>query len=129
VFGLGAAAFFALLWFLFAGALGIEYGALVVAVVGGWAVGTAVAYGAWGERGHAPVPALRATAVAFALGGWLAGSVLDWLWTQASLPESTQPLADRLAQTPFPDWLSGQLSVLTALQVGLLAIFSWRASR
>jgi hypothetical protein len=124
-----AAALFALLWLLFAGVLGIDYGALVVAAVGGWAVGTAVAYGAWGEREHPPLRPLRGTAVGLALGAWLAGSVLDWLWAQASLPESTQSLAERLAQTPFLDWLSGQLSVLTVLQVGLLALFSWRASR
>ena len=129
LFGVAAAALLSFLWLFFAGVLGTDYGAIVLAAIGGWGVGTAVAYGAWGERPHDPFAGLRVAAVGLALGAWLGGTALDWVWSQATLPGSAQSLAERLAQTPFVDWFAGQLSVLTVLQVGLVALLSWRAAR
>ena len=127
--GVVGALLFAVAWLLFAGVLGIDYGAVVLAALGGWAIATAVVYGAWSERPHERVPRLSVAAVALALAGWLGGNVLDWIWSQAVLAGSALPLPERVAQTPFPAWFAGQLSVLTVLQVGLLVLVGWRSSR
>ena len=127
--GAGAALLFALGWLLLAGVLAMDYGIVVAAAAGGWLVGSAVAFGAWASRPHRPRRSLQALAVALTFGGWLVGNVFDWLWSQALLPGSSLSLPERLAQTPFADWLSGQLSPLTALQVGLAVVVSWRSAR
>jgi hypothetical protein len=128
-FGGLAALAVALGWLLVAGVLGLDYGAVVVAVGLGWLVGTAVAYGAWSGAGHAADAAIRALAVVLALAGWGVGVFLDYLWSQLTIPEATSTFADRLAAEPFPAWVAGQLSPLFVLSAIVVGLFAWRAAR
>jgi hypothetical protein len=128
-FGGLAALAVALGWLLVAGVLGLDYGAVVVAVGLGWLAGTAVGHGAWSGAGHAPDAAIRALAIALALAGWGVGVFLDYLWSQVTIPEATSTLAERLAAEPFPAWVGGQLSPLFVLAAIVVGLFAWRAAR
>jgi hypothetical protein len=129
LFGGGAAVLVALAWLVVAGVLQLDLGTLVVAAIAGWAIGTAVVWGAWGERLHFPDVSLRVAAVALALVAWAVGTVLDYLFSQAVLPGSTLPFEQRLSATPFVDWFAGQLGPILLLQAGLIAVFAFRAAR
>lgn len=116
-------------WLLVAGVLGLDYGAVVVAILLGWLVGTAVAYGAWSGGVHGPDAGIRTIAVALAVAGWGLGVFLDYLWSQLTIPESQQTLAERLAAEPFPAWVGGQLNPLFILSAVAVGLFAWRAAR
>jgi hypothetical protein len=116
-------------WLLVAGILGLDYGAVVVAIVLGWLVGTAVAYGAWSGAAHTADAGIRAIGVALALTGWGLGVFLDYLWSQLTIPESQQTLVERLAAEPFPAWVGGQLNPLFLLSAVAVGLFAWRAAR
>ncbi|HTS15001.1 MAG TPA: hypothetical protein VMH24_04995, partial [Candidatus Sulfotelmatobacter sp.] len=101
----------------------------VAAIVAGWLVGGGTALGAWGRAAaHRPgrIPWL---AVLVGLATWVAGSVLLYLFAEITLPASSLTLADRLASTPFLDWLAPQFLPLGPLDIGLLAGVSWWSAR
>jgi hypothetical protein len=99
----------ALAWAFLKGVLEFP-GALAVAVVGGWLIGELL----WSVRMH---PAMAA---GIAVVAWVAGLVLTWMTAMALLPESSRTFVERLAQTPFLDWLSPQLGWL---EIGGLALY------
>ena len=118
-----------LAWLVVAGVLQLDLGTLLVAAVAGWAIGTAVVWGAWGERLHFPDVPLRVAAVALGVAAWAVGTVLVYLFSQATLPGSTLPFDQRLSATPFVDWFAGQLSPILLLQPALIGAFAFRAAR
>lgn len=104
-------------------------GLLVVAAVGGWLLGEAVARGAWGASVHLPQPAVPRLAAMLAALTWLAGSVVDYMLSLALLPESSRTFAQRLSDQPFPAWLAPQLSPLDVAEVVVLVVVAWRSAR
>jgi hypothetical protein len=77
-------------------------GVLAVAVIAGWAIGAIL----WMVRAH---PLLAA---AMAAGAWLLGLVLTWLVSLAILPASSRTFTERVAGTPFVDWLAPQFGAM-----------------
>jgi hypothetical protein len=128
-FGALAALGVAAVWLIVAGVLGLDYGAVLVGVGLGWLVGTAVAYGAYGEAEHVPDGRIRGLAVGLALCGWGLGVFLDYLWSQLTLPASQLTLPERLAAEPFPAWVAGQVSPLLVAAAVIVGVFAWRAAR
>jgi hypothetical protein len=131
--GLLAALAASLVWGVTRAVLDLDLGLLVIAVGGGWAVGQAVWWGAWGEarKAEVTVPERWPAAMAAVLGSgvWLGGSFVAYLISLATLPGSTLSFAERLSSTPFDAWLIPQLGVLDALEIALLAILAWRTAR
>jgi hypothetical protein len=102
----------AVAWALLRSVLDISVGSLVVAALGGWAIGGSLRRGVSGAS--APL------AAALGAVGWLSSLVLAWLVAMAVLPESTRSLTERLATTPFFEWLLPQLGIV---EVG--ALVAW----
>jgi len=121
VAGLGTAAVSA----VFHAVLSITAGLVAISVLGGWLIGLGVRTGAWSGRAHRPSGAPLALAAALALATWLVGLVLAWLLSMAILPGSGKPFLDRLAATPFLDWLGPQLGPLDLLRLVLLVSVAW----
>jgi hypothetical protein len=96
-------------WALLRSVFDITIGSLVVAALGGWGIGASVRRG-----GVAPL-----VAAVLALAAWIVALLLAWLVAMAILPASTRPLGDRLAATPFLDWLVPQLGIV---EIGALVI-------
>ena len=104
---------------------------MVVAIVGGWLVGGGTALGAWGPHRIGPHHGGRIPWLAAALGvvTWLAGTLLLYLYAEITLPASSVTLGQRLATTPFTDWLAPQVLPLGPLEILLLAGVSWWSAR
>lgn len=133
-FGLGllAGLAVALVYGLSAELVGLTFGLPVVGLVGGWVIGTAVAYGAWGERAHAPDRLVRTGATLLGLTAWLVGLIVAYIVSQALIPEATNALAERLSPGGFLDYLFGTFDfvrLLHIVSVALLAFMAWRAAR
>ncbi len=116
---LGAALLVAAAWALLRGILELGAGLLALAAVGGWAIGAALRTG-W------PSAILAALMGAAA---WLLGLVLTWLVAMALLPASSRTLPERIAATPFIDWLSPQFELLEVVGLLLLAGVAGVAAR
>jgi hypothetical protein len=128
--GLAGGAVAALLWLVIGGILDLDAGLVVVAIVGGWLVGGGTALGAWGRAAAAHVTGrIPWLAAALALLTWLVGTLLLYLYAEITLPASSLTLADRLASTPFTDWLAPQFLPLGPLELVLLAGVSWWSAR
>lgn len=130
--GLLAAAAVALAWGILAGVFDFGLGLLLVAGIGGWAIGWAVAWGAWRGAEHevASAPGVIAGGLGFLAG--VASIVLDYLLALALLPQSSQSFVERLGSTPFGDWLGPQLGSEQVIEiiVGplLAALVAWRTA-
>lgn len=98
--GLGAA----VAWALLRSVLDITVGSLVVAALGGWAIGRSLRHSVAGGSSW--------LAGGLAAAGWLASLLLSWVVAMAILPESSRSLPERLAATSFLDWLLPQLGVV-----------------
>ena len=129
--GLLAGLVFALLYGASAELFGLTFGLPVVALIGGWIIGTAVAYGAWGESAHAPERSLRRGAVVFAVVGWLLGLVIAYVVSQAFIPAASMPLSDRLSLGGFFDYLLGLdiVRFIHLISLAFVALMAWRAAR
>jgi hypothetical protein len=131
--GLGwlAAAAFAVVYALSAELLGLTFGLPIVALAGGWLIGTAVAFGGWGEFEHLPHQRLRVGAVSLAVEGWLLGLILAYILSQAFIPQASTPLSDRLSVGGFFDYFLGLdfARFLHLLALPLAALMAWRAAR
>jgi hypothetical protein len=77
-------------------------GVLAVAVIAGWAIGAIL----WMVRAHPMIAAAMAAAA------WLLGLVLTWLVAMAILPGSSRTFPERVAGTPFLDWLAPQFGAI-----------------
>ncbi len=131
--GLGwlAAAAFAIVYAASAELLGLSFGLPVVALLGGWIIGTAVAYGGWGEVEHVAHRGLRVWAASLALEGWALGLILAYVLSQVFIPQSSVPLADRLSVGGFFDYLLGLdlVRFIHVLSLAFVALMAWRAAR
>jgi hypothetical protein len=108
----------ALAWSVLRAILELGPGALVVAALGGWGIGASLRQ----ARGS---PVLAAC-----IGGlsWLAGLLLTWLLSMAILPGSSRTFSERVAATPFLDWLAPQLGLLEATAlVAFVGFAAWSA--
>jgi hypothetical protein len=126
---IGAAVLGAMLWLVAGGVLDLGGGLIVVAVVVGWLVGGAAAFGAWRGRPHLGAGRIRLLALVMGLATWLVGTVLLYLFAEITLPGSSRPLADRLASTPLLDWLAPQFLPLGLLELLLIGGVSWWSAR
>lgn len=112
--------------------LGLTFSLPVVGLVGGWVIGTAVAYGAWGEREHAPSRPVRSAAAVVGVMAWLVGLVVAYIVSQALIPEATSALLERVSLGGFLDYVFGTfdfIRVLHVVAVALLAFVAWRTAR
>lgn len=100
----------ALAWSLCKGILELGIGLLVVAVVGGWSIGTVLR----------PIRRAPLIAILFSVLAWLGGLVGTWLIAMALLQASSRTFLERLEATPFVDWLSPQFSLIEI--IGLLLL-------
>lgn len=99
-------------WAFFRGILELSVGLLVVAGLGGWAIGVLVR-----SRDAHPLLAVALAAIA-----WLLGLVLSWLLALAILPGSSRTFFERVQATPFLDWMSPQFGFVEVL--GLIVYVS-----
>jgi len=60
---------------------------------------------------------------------WVAGLVLAWVVAMAVLAGSERPLLDRLAGTPFLDWLTPQVGLADLASLVLAAVLGWFGAR
>jgi hypothetical protein len=128
--GLAGGVVAALLWLVIGGMLDLDAGLVVVAIAGGWLVGGGTALGAWGRTAAMHMTGrMPWLAAALAVLTWLAGTVALYLYAEITLPASSLTLADRLASTPFTDWLAPQFLPLGPLEILLLAGVSWWSAR
>ena len=131
--GLGwlAAAAFAVVYALSAELVGLTFGLPIVGLIGGWLIGTAVAYGAWGEIDHLPHRGLRLGAVALAVEGWVLGLILSYILSQVFIPQASTPLTDRLSLGGFFDYFLALdfARFLHLLALPAVAFMAWRAAR
>lgn len=128
LFGLAAALVTGAIAAVLAAVFNVGLGLIAVAAAGGWAIGTAVR-GSWVSQPRPPASRVRLVAVACGLAAWLIGSLLEWVLSLALLQGSSVGLADRLAQTPFPTFLSQQLSIQDAVELLILGALAWRSTR
>jgi hypothetical protein len=131
-FGAAAGLAFVVVYGLSAELLGLTFGLPVVGLLGGWLIGTAVAYGAWGERPHPPLRTLRVGAVVIAVLAWLGGLKVAYVVSQALIPQATTGLLDRLSLGGLMDYLFGTFDFVRlfhVVAVALLAVMAWRAAR
>ena len=129
VYGLAASVGVAVLWMVGEALVDLTYRMVAVAFLGGWAIGAATGYGAWRGREHAAEPRVRRLAAGAALGTWLLGTFLAYVLALAIIPGSSSSLAEKIAAQPFPQALAAQLSPLDALELLLLGVMAWPASR
>lgn len=108
----------AVAWALLKGVLEFP-GALVVAVVGGWAMGALL----WGVR------ASPLYAAGLAVAAWFLGLVLTWLVAMAILPGSSRTFLERVAGTPFPDWLAPQFGLFEIMGLALYVLSALYGAR
>jgi hypothetical protein len=111
--------------------LGLTFGLPIVALLGGWIIGTAVAYGGWGELAHLPYRGLRVGAVSLAVEGWVLALILAYVLSQAFIPQASTALSERLSVGGFFDYLLGLdvVRFIHLLSVALVAFMAWRAAR
>jgi hypothetical protein len=111
------------------GILDLTVGTIALAGAGGWLIGTAVRMGAWGGLAHRASG--RPAVMAMILGGtcWLLSLVGAWLVAMATLPGSSRTFPDRLAATPFLDWLAPQLVPADYLDLVLFVGLAWIGAR
>ena len=126
-----AAAAFAVVYALSAELVGLTFGLPIVGLIGGWLIGTAVAYGAWGEIDHLPHRGLRLGAVALAVEGWVLGLILSYILSQVFIPQASTPLTDRLSLSGFFDYFLALdfARFLHLLALPAVAFMAWRAAR
>jgi hypothetical protein len=127
--GLVAGVVVALACALVRGILDLTTGIIVFAVVGGWVIGAAVRQGAWGGQPHRPSSAPAVAGACLGALCWLAGVAGAWVVAMATLPGSSRTLPERLASTPFLDWLAPQVGLADLLSLLLFAGFGWFGTR
>jgi hypothetical protein len=89
-------------WAVLRGILELGVTGLAALALGGWIMGSVL------RGARSP----RLLAAAWAASAWLLGLILSWLLAMALLPGSTKSFAERLAGTPFVDWLAPKFGAL-----------------
>jgi hypothetical protein len=124
-----AAALVALAWGALSGFLGLDLGLLVLAVFGGWLIGSAVLHGARVGRPARPETRFRVLAVLLAALTWPAAQAVAWVMTRVTLPASSLDLARRLAATSYGDYVANTFSPISLLAIGILVLAAWLTAR
>lgn len=109
--------------------LDITAGLIALAILGGWAVGAAVRRGAWAGLPHRPSASPGLLGLLLGALTWVGALVLAWVVAMAILPGSERSLLERLAATPFPDWLGPQVGLADLLCLALAALLGWVGAR
>lgn len=109
--------------------LDVTLGLLAVAAAGGWAVGAAVRRGAWAGMAHRASTAPEVLGLLLGACTWVVAMLMAWLVAMAILPGSARSLIDRLASTPFLDWLGPQLGVADLVCLLLASLLGWAGAR
>lgn len=109
--------------------LDVTAGLVALAAVGGWAVGGAVRRGAWAGMPHRASRAPELLGLALGALAWAGALVLAWVVAMAILPGSERSLEERLAGTPFLDWLGPQLGLAELLGLVVAAVLGWFGAR
>lgn len=109
--------------------LDVTTGLIALAVGGGWAVGATIRVGAWGRVPHRASVVPEVMGLVLGAATWVLALVLAWLVAMAILPGSERGLLDRLAATPFLDWLEPQLGLADILCLALAALLGWFGAR
>jgi hypothetical protein len=105
-------------WAVLRGILELGPTVLAAAAIGGWAIGLVL------REARAPV----LLAGLMGLLAWALGLLFSWLLAMALLPGSSRTFPERLAATPFLDWLAPQLGLLEVLGLILLVgLAAWTA--
>jgi len=129
LYGVAAGVPIAFLYGVLADPFGLSWGLIVIGLIGGWLIGNAMAYGAWEGREHAPIPALRWTAIVVAAVAWFAASVVAYVGSQFFYQAATTPLMDRISVGGFIDYFQGTLISPTLLGLAAMAFMAWRGAR
>jgi hypothetical protein len=127
--GLGVAAVVAVVLGILSAVFDLTAGLLAAAGLGGWLIGVvvrapSVEVDPASQRGKRALVAAACGAFA-----WLGGLVASWLVSMVILQGSTRSFTDRLAATPFLDWVGPQLGLLDLLDLALLVGVAWRTAR
>jgi hypothetical protein len=105
-------------WAVLRGILELGPTVLAAAAIGGWAIGLVL------REARAPVLLAAITGLL----AWALGLLFSWLLAMALLPGSSRTFPERLAATPFLDWLAPQLGLLEVLGLILLVgLAAWTA--
>ena len=111
--------------------LELTLGLLAVAFFGGWFIGHAVEYGAWAGRPHETHRPYQWLALALSVLAWVGALVLAFAVSQALIPQSSVPLAERVTIGGFFDYLSGLefVPVIHVISLALITFMAWRGAR
>ena len=111
--------------------LELTLGLFVVAVVGGWLIGHALSYGAWGNAEHEPYRPLQWFALVLVSTAWVGALIFAFVISQGLVPNSSIPLADKLTVSNFFDWMLGQefVPIVHVISLALMAFMAWRGAR
>jgi hypothetical protein len=119
----------AVVYGILADPFGLSWGLIVIGLVGGWAIGNAMGYGAWAGAEHAALPSLRWTAVLVAVLAWVASTVIAYVGSQFFYQAATTPLMERISIDGFVDYFQGTLLSPTLLGLAAMAFMAWRGAR
>lgn len=96
-------------------------GQTTILVLGAWAIGVTVRGLAWGGAPHRASRAPVAIAALLGAAAWAGAMAAAWLLSLALLPNSVRTFAERIAGTPFTEWIGPQLTPFRFVE-GLLIV-------
>lgn len=129
VFAMAAAAGTGLLYGVLADPIGLSWGLIVVGLIGGWIIGTAVIHGAYSGRFHLLVPGLRWLAVLVAVIAWVGAAVVAYVASQLFYQQATTSLTERLSAAGFVEYLNSFVFGPSILGLVAMAFVAWRTTR
>jgi hypothetical protein len=106
----------------------LSWGLIVVGLVGGWIIGSAVAAGAWGGRFHLIVAQVRWLAALLAVIAWLVAMIVGYVASQVFYQAAATPLGDRLSVGGFFDYLNSSVISPSILGLAAMAFVAWRVT-
>ncbi|MEO6349912.1 MAG: hypothetical protein ABIP53_04600 [Candidatus Limnocylindrales bacterium] len=128
-FGIAAAIPVALVYGILADPFGLSWGLIIVGLLGGWIIGSAVAQGAWSGRFHLIVPAVRWLAALVAVVTWIGAAAVAYFASQLFYQAATTPIGERLSLGGFVEYLNGTVFGPSILGLAAMAFVAWRAAR
>jgi hypothetical protein len=109
--------------------VGLTWGLIAVAVMGGWVIGAAVRSGAWRGQLHERARSLQLLAVVLGIFSWLGGMFVSYVLSQALFPDAATPLMERLSAAGFAAYIDGTDRILNIVSLSALAFVGWRSAR
>jgi len=111
---------------------GLSFGLIVIGIVGGIVIGSAVARGAWRGEEHAVNRNVSSAAGLLAVGAGVLGLALAFGVSQALLPQASTPLLERLTPAAFLAYAGGMFDAVRiahAAAIAIMAVVAWRWAR